>query len=180
MTRTLRILTVPLLMALALAGCAETGGDNNGIATAGGNASASPSAGAGEELSDDERRLKFAECMRENGIDMPDPGEGGGGVRIRAGEGTTPEEVDAAMKACKQYAPNGGEPIKLSPEQVEQMRKFAKCMRENGVPEFPDPDPNGRVAIQRRRGQGADEKTFEAAQEKCRQFRPVRPSGAPR
>lgn len=26
---------------------------------------------------------------------------------------------------------------------AEQARKFAQCMRDNGVPEFPDPDPNG-------------------------------------
>jgi hypothetical protein len=174
MTRTLRILTVPLLLALALAGCAQNGGDNdNGIATAGGaKATPSASADAGVNLSDDERRLKFAECMREQGIDMPDPGDGPG-VRIRVGEGTDPKKVDAAMEACKKYAPNGGEPPKLNAEQLEQARKFAKCMRSNGVPDFPDPGADGRITMQRRAGDGGpSEETVEAAMEKCRQFQP--------
>jgi hypothetical protein len=180
MTRTLRILTVPLLMALALTGCAQNGGDNDdGIATAGGTPTASASADAGEKLSDEEMRLKFAECMREQGIDMPDPGNGPG-VRIRVREGTDPKKVDAAMEACKQYAPNGGEPPKLNAEQLEQARKYAKCMRENGVPNFPDPGSDGRITMQRRQGDGGpSEETIEAAMEKCRQFAPFRQSRGP-
>jgi len=185
MMKLLRLAAVPALAALALAGCAEAKGADNGIATAGG-ASASPSAeAAGAKLSEEERRLKFAECMRGEGIDMPDPQtEGGRGerVRIRAGEGMEPEKVEAAMKVCKEFAPNGGEPIKLNPEQLEQMRKFSKCMRENGVPEFPDPQAEGGIRI--RAGQGSDldpeSDEFQAAEEKCRQFRPVRPSESPR
>jgi hypothetical protein len=168
---------VPLLLsllglALALTACGAQTADD-GIARAqpgagGPSASASPA----EELSDDERRLKFAECMRAQGIEMEDPGKDKGGVRFRVGEKNKAGDMEKAMQACKAYAPNGGEPPKLDAEQLEQMRKFARCMRENGVPEFPDPGPDGRVEIKRKVGEGADEETFKQAQEKCRQFQP--------
>jgi hypothetical protein len=32
---------------------------------------------------------------------------------------------------------------KRSPEQQKVALKFAQCMRDNGVPDFPDPTPNG-------------------------------------
>ena len=97
---------------------------------------------------------------------MPDPGPTARRrVRIRAGEGTDPEKVEAAMEACKQYAPNGGEPPKLNPEQLEQMRKFAQCMRDNGVRTFPDPRRRTAASRSRRRRGDADadqEGQFEA------------------
>jgi len=160
-------------LALALAGCGNQTADD-GIARAqpgagGPSASATPA----EKLSEDERRLKFAECMRGQGVEMEDPGkDGGGGMRFRVGDKGKAGELEKAIQACRAYAPNGGEPPKLDAEQLEQMRKFAKCMRENGVPEFPDPDADGRVKIQRKVGEGADEETFEKAHEKCRQFQP--------
>ena len=47
--------------------------------------------------------LAHAECMREHGVDMPDPVfEGGGGVRQRGpDENVPPEKVEAAQKACR-------------------------------------------------------------------------------
>jgi hypothetical protein len=111
--------------------------------------------------------------MREQGVEMEDPGKDGrGGVLFRAGGKGKPGELEKAIQACRAYAPNGGEPPKLDAEQLEQMRKFAKCMRENGVPEFPDPGADGRVKIERKIGEGTDEETFQKAHEACRQFQP--------
>jgi hypothetical protein len=48
--------------------------------------------------------------------------------------------------------------------------RYAQCMRDNGVPDFPDPDANGEF-----RGQGheqQDDPTFQAAMEKCRSLAP--------
>jgi hypothetical protein len=50
------------------------------------------------------------------------------------------------------------------------MRKFSQCMRDNGLPDYPDPDPDGRV-----RGPGheqQDDPKFRAAMEACRQQLP--------
>nr|BFE81835.1 hypothetical protein GCM10020093_044360 [Planobispora longispora] len=72
------------------------------VATAGSTASstgpsASPSASAQED------GVKYAQCMRENGIDMPDPEPGGERVKI-AGK-VDKNKFDKAHKACQKYAP---------------------------------------------------------------------------
>ena len=59
----------------------------------------------GPELSQEQRdaMLEFARCMREHGIDMPDPGSGEGGFRVRIGDGgIDPEsaEFQEAQEAC--------------------------------------------------------------------------------
>ncbi len=50
-----------------------------------------------------------------------------------------------------------------APADGERMRKFAKCMRDNGVAEFPDPEGN-RMRLDKK---VADDPDFPAAQEKC-------------
>ncbi|MEV6243830.1 hypothetical protein [Lentzea sp. NPDC051838] len=93
--------------------------------------------------------LKYAQCMRDNGVDMPDPKEGeGGGMVIQGlpadGEGGAPdmEKMNAASAACKQYLPNGGEFKPPSPEEQDKMRQQAKCMRDKGY-NWPDPKFEG-------------------------------------
>jgi hypothetical protein len=173
-----------LALGTALVGCAKQG-ETPGIASANGSVTTAPSGGPADNLTEAERRVKFAECMRGKGIDVPDPeeGEAGAGFRLQLGDpnkgGPGPEKVEAAMQACKQYLPNGGEPPKLSAEDLEKARQHSKCMRENGVTEFPDPDPNGGVRIQMKPGSSLDpsSETFKAADEKCRH---LRPTGGPR
>jgi hypothetical protein len=160
--------TAPLLLALALAGCAK---DNkgNGVASAGGPASASAAPSAKPSMSPQEAALKFAACMREHGVQMEDPEvDSEGRVSIRIG-GPGMQEIDqtkmeAAQKACEQYAPfgenNNGQP---DPQMEANARKMAQCMRDNGVENFPDPD-GGRVTID---GSIAEDPDFEAAQKKC-------------
>ena len=175
---------VPLL-ALALSGCAESAA-GKGVATANGN-KANNNATSGEQVSGDneERRRQFTQCMRDHGMDMPDidaNGAVGGGI-AKAGEGdkgVTKEKAEAAMEACKKYLPNGGEPPKLTPEEQEQMRKFAQCMRDHGV-DMPDPDADtGGIKVEARPGTGGgaggttdkigglDDPTFKSAFEACK------------
>ena len=161
------------LMAGLVAGCGDATQEPT-IATANGaTASAQPSASA-PKLSDDERQLKFAQCMREHGVDMPDPEpDGGPGQLVRIPEGGSKEKTDAALEACKQYMPGGGEPLQLNPTQAEQMRKMSRCMRDNGVPDFPDPDANGRITM--KGGPGTiEDPDLKAAGEKCQHLRPSR------
>jgi hypothetical protein len=92
---------------------------------------------------------KFAKCMRDHGVDVPDPGAGGG---VGVGRNTpdpaasldpNSPTVKAAIEACKSLDPNGGEvPPPIDPTQLAQMRDYAKCMRDHGV-DMPDPNPNG-------------------------------------
>jgi hypothetical protein len=165
-------LTMLLVLAVALAGCGRSA-KGDGIATAGGNgASASP--GTGQQVSGDpqERARQFAACMREEGVDMPDPevdAEGKTAIRIDGGANLDKQKVEAAMEKCRPFLPDGGKPKQMSAEDLEKMRQHAQCMRENGVPDFPDPDPEGGFAIQFDKN---NREAMERAMEKCRQFMP--------
>jgi hypothetical protein len=55
----------------------------------------------------------------------------------------------------------------------ERMLAYAKCMRENGIPEFPDPDftDDGR-GVSLSLPEGVDPRKVEAANQQCRQYMP--------
>ena len=91
--------------------------------------------------------LDFAQCMREHGIDMPDPQFGDNGqATFSAGAEDGPADkakLDAAQAACQSYldkVKSNAPP--MDPAKVEQekqrMRDFAQCMRDHGI-DFPDP-----------------------------------------
>lgn len=114
--------------------------------------------------------LEYAECMREHGIDMPDPefdGDGGGMV-IQGGPGSgeggstggpgggalDSDEFEAADEACSEIMEDvRGEMPQMSPEDQAEMQDqlvaMAECMREKGY-DFPDPEvsSDGRVQIE--------------------------------
>jgi hypothetical protein len=165
-----------LLLVVGAAGCGGADG-GTGVATTGQTGKPTSSAKAGQS-NDQASGLKFAQCMREHGVpDFPDPE--GSGVQIRLPEGADPQKVDAAMQQCNQYLPNGGEAQKADPQVLEQQRKFAQCMRDNGVPKFPDPDANGGIKITD--GQGdvdPNDPTVKAAQQTCAKYQPAAPSSA--
>ncbi|GAA4679351.1 hypothetical protein [Phytohabitans rumicis] len=163
------LIAVPLLMVLgtALAGCAGAEDDGPDVATVAGTKPA-PSASASVAADDEERRKQFTDCMRANGVDMDDMKVEGGGVAIRADK----KETSEAMEKCRQFLPDGGEPPKMSQEDLEKLRQYAQCMRENGVPEFPDPDPDtGGVGVMVG-GKNGSKKEIEAANEKCKDKMP--------
>ena len=57
----------------------------------------------------------------------------------------------AALQKCRALAPGGEHRNTGDPAFVEQMRRYSQCMRDNGVPDFPDPDANGQL-----RGSGVE------------------------
>jgi len=125
--------------------------------------------------------LDYAQCMRDEGIDMPDPqfSDGGGGEVAVAAQGSPTERPDeAAMEAadavCKPILDAVEGSFTPDPEEEAAMREealeFAQCMRDHGI-DFPDPvfEDGGRVMV----GGGEDETfdpndpAFQAAQEEC-------------
>ncbi|GIH09856.1 hypothetical protein Rhe02_79230 [Rhizocola hellebori] len=176
-----------LACGLALSGCGKKPDD--GIASAGQNQAQA----TGSPVSEDpqERARQFAQCMRDQGIEMPDPeftDDGGMSIQIGPGEGgpvTDAQGIDPkqdmskfeeAHKACQQFMPSGGEMGKPDPEMEAKMREFAKCMRENGVENFPDPSTEGGGIIiggpNSENGIDPSDPTFKAAQEKCAALMP--------
>jgi hypothetical protein len=115
---------------------------------------------------DKERMLKHARCMREHGVDMPDPGPDGN-LQFGGSVGGDRNKAVEAASACQQYLPNGGELRNLSPEQLEQARTFAKCMREHGI-DMPDPDPATGLSGLLNSGVDFNSPAFKAAADACR------------
>ncbi|WP_141577876.1 hypothetical protein [Actinomadura sp. WMMA1423] len=159
----LRILAaLPLAAALVLTGC---GSDDKGdtVASANGGAKQGDAKPGGDQLSPEERGVKFAQCMREHGVDMEDPKPGEGArIKVKGNKAV----VDKAMEACRQYSPMENRTGAPDPKMQERAREFAKCMRENGVENFPDPDPN-QPGIRIDKKTVGDDPDLETAQQKC-------------
>jgi len=164
-------LVLGLLLAVALAGCGKAGSTEDGVASAGGTASVT----AQPSVDRAEMAKEFTACMKEQGVDVQmgsaEQGEGDP-VRVSPGAGgeQDPKKVEAAMEKCKQYAPSGGDPAKVDPAQLEAQRNLAKCLRENGLPDFPDPDADGKMSAQQGSGIDPHSDAFKAAQRKCQQL----------
>ncbi|MBO8192008.1 hypothetical protein ITI46_10035 [Streptomyces oryzae] len=114
--------------------------------------------------------LKFAQCMRDNGLPDfkdPKPGEGmGAGIEPQS------EEFKKAEKVCKKYmpAPPAEEGGAGSGDvwSAKDKLKYAKCMREHGIPSFPDPDESGGFKLD------VDPNTpqFHKAEDACEKYQP--------
>ncbi|HEX7277500.1 MAG TPA: hypothetical protein VF244_09020, partial [Acidimicrobiales bacterium] len=161
-----RRLLVPLVLALALGGaaCGSSAGADDQVASATGTGSSAKAEGASDKdkVDAEQAGLDFARCMREHGVDMPDPqtggGPGGGGGFIMVGPSEAgiatdggpvvgeglPEDFKAADEACRHILDDliqeGGPP--MDPEAQDRALAFARCMREHGV-DMPDPDFSG-------------------------------------
>ncbi|MGI5245857.1 hypothetical protein [Dactylosporangium sp. CA-139066] len=153
-----RILVAALLLALAGCSSAPSGPSVATVSSGGPRPSAS--------VDKAEANRQFAKCMREHGVDVPDPGPDGN-LQFDAGATTDRNKALAAASQCQQYLPNGGELKNLSPEQLEQARAFAKCMREHGV-DMPDPDPNSGLSALLKGNIDFNSPEFKAATDACK------------
>jgi hypothetical protein len=139
MSRTLRPLAALATLALIVAGCGN-GSVGAGTSTAAGGGSGTTSI--------HEKAVKFAECMRNNGVGaFPDPGASGSFTIDGVVNGSSLDPNSAAWKnaigACKNLEPPGFTGARVTPQQRTARLQFAQCIRDNGVPDFPDPTPNG-------------------------------------
>ncbi|MEU4427893.1 hypothetical protein AB0F81_45340 [Actinoplanes sp. NPDC024001] len=170
-TRWRTALALGVLLAALASGCAGSA-ESPTVATA---ASSDPKAtGTATPTAsvDPDAPLKHARCMRANGMTwFPDPQDGRMAVELPAN--VDREKLEAAEEACRQYAPDGGEKPRMDPELLEQARQMAKCMRENGVPNFPDPDPDGSSVVDGSKvGMGPGDPVFDKAEQACSKYRP--------
>jgi hypothetical protein len=104
-------------------------------------ASAAASPGARASIDPQDAMLAYAQCMRQNGIDFPDPQPAsgwGGAIVALPGDFNSPK-YQAADTACKALLPGGGiANLPVDPHFQDQMLAYAKCMRDHGI-DFPDP-----------------------------------------
>ncbi|MBN6056867.1 hypothetical protein JYK22_33375, partial [Nonomuraea sp. RK-328] len=170
-----RPLLAAVCAAVALTACGAEAPASDGVASASG-ATAKPGASAAASASLDPRsaQLKFAQCMREHGVEMDDP-EPGGGIRIKSKKGDE-AKMQEAQKACGHFmeAAIGDAKGKMDPKARDNALKFAQCMREHGI-DMKDPSSDGRIEINVRPGTPEDK--VKAAHEACKEFEP---GGGPR
>ena len=149
MTRTLRLLVALALaglIGLVSAGCGSDEPSESGAAggTATASSTVSSTATADKNLSKQEKAVKFAECMRGNGVpNFPDPDPKG---EFNFGVDVTVEVWTKAVDACKALKPPGALSAKRTPKEQSASLRFAQCVREHGVKDFPDP-VNGEPLI---------------------------------
>ena len=115
-----------------------------------------------DDLTDEERLLEFAQCMRDNGVEFPDPvveADGTVTFGLRPGRGTGDQDAEGlqaigrdpdlptARAACSEIieglalGPGGQNFDEVQIELMDRLLEFAQCMRDEGV-DVPDPDPN--------------------------------------
>ncbi len=141
---------------------------------------ATGSSGGNNTTSNHEKGVKFAECMRNNGVSgFPDLHASEGltidGIANGSSLDTNAPAFTRAISACKALEPPGFMGQKATPRQMGARLKFAQCMRDNGVPDFPDPTTNGPLIDTNRIPSlaGKDPRSdpaFNAAAHKCSDF----------
>jgi hypothetical protein len=154
---------VLIVTALGLVACGKEAGAGNGTGT--------EASDRDKELR--EAGLKYAQCMREHGIDMADPQPGQRGLRLAPPEGVSPQKMGRADEACRKFL-DAVKPPEMSEAQKKEFQEAAlahsRCMREHGI-DFPDPtfDENGGAQIRIGRGSGINPESpkFQAAQKDC-------------
>jgi hypothetical protein len=132
-----------VMLATACSGGNPSSAGSGGSATTAGSAS-SPSA------------VAYSHCMRSRGVpNFPDPGSNGVVPKADSQQlGVSSSELQAAQRDCQALYPSTGGSFQQQAQQcyvagdcppaivqqvLTQLRKFARCMRSHGVPNWPDP-----------------------------------------
>jgi hypothetical protein len=188
----LRRLALPGLAVVMVgaAACGSGGSGTHGVASLTGAGGATTTTTKAGKQDPQEAFLAYTRCMRGHGVSMPDPqvsGTGGGGVAVRVGgDGVDPNSpaFKTADTACRPILEKAvGQGGLKRPSQADQDRalKFARCMRDHGVP-IPDPDFSGggvRISANAGAADGGvkpDGAAFQLAQKACEHF--LGPRGA--
>lgn len=147
----LPLLTVSLVLMLATAVAAQVAT----LATPDPEAEPSPTPVA--ELDSQDAMLSFSACMREHGIDLPDPTFGAASFFASGAMSDIDMmslEFLSAFGACQEFLA-AAVPAVDPEEQAERNERavaFAECMREKGI-DWPDPDPVAGMTFDSMRGE---------------------------
>jgi hypothetical protein len=153
--------TAAALLAALVAGCGSGGAEERDR--------------AGATASD--QGVRFAACMRDEGVAaFPDP-DPSGGLTLDAVANGTPVDTESAtferaLEACRDLQPAGFTGRRRDAPEQDAALAFARCMRENGIEDFPDPEEDGALVdttrIPSAAGRGArDIPGFQEALDTC-------------
>jgi len=147
-------------LSLPLAACGGSGGD---------------AATAADSAADrDAARVRLEQCLRKEGVDLPEPGQAASQRRPGAGDR---DKVRAALEGpCKKYQQEAFGDVSAEDRQEmrDRMVKFSACMRKQGV-DIPDMRPGEAGGPPRR--VNLNSPRARKATEKCRDLLPTRPGG---
>lgn len=166
-----------VLSALSIAAC---GGSDDSQATASGASGGGSSATANDR---DTARLKLQQCLRDQGIDLPRPGQGGGPAgRLANLSSSDRRKLQEAFDGpCKRYQQNafGNISDEDRQEMQDRFQEFASCMRDHGV-DLPDIRPGqGGPPAGGDRGIDMNDPDVQEAQQACRDKLPQGGPGGP-
>jgi hypothetical protein len=118
--------------------------------------------------------VKFSVCMRSHGVtEFPDPTVGSNGLpsfgptlNVNGGAPV----YNAADRACKKDLPSLAPHTSAAKATANAAAlKYAACMRSSGVPNFPDPNGQGKIQINNATGVlDASSPQFQKAQTACK------------
>ena len=150
-----------VLVVVLLAGCSASGGSGAATTTSGQQNAAAV-------------LREFVRCARANGMpNLPDLRlDSNGQVSVPPGTPDPPKRVERACKSIWERLPASatGEQER-PPADMQALLRYARCMREHGVADFPDPDAEGNFRAQ---AGSTNPKTpvFQRAMQACRQLDP--------
>ena len=182
-----RLALLAAAAALMVAGCGGSE-DGQGIASLERATGDSTTTTATAEVDREQAMLDFAQCMRDQGVDMEDPTvDENGNLRMarpsgsREGGAFDPAErevMEAARDACAAYLEGFAQQFEGRDltEMQDLMLEYAQCMRDNGI-EMEDPDfsaegggpgAGGRLGFDASQYDLSDP-AFQAANEACQE-----------
>ncbi|MEU0275296.1 hypothetical protein [Streptomyces sp. NPDC006307] len=89
-----------------------------------------------------DQALEYRTCLREQGLDVPEPKPGQDPRSLAIGGNVSKEQMDKAFQACRGKGGGGAGAGELTQADKDKALAFARCMRENGV-NMPDPKFDG-------------------------------------
>jgi hypothetical protein len=152
------------LAVVLLAGCSASGGSGAATTTTSGQQAAAAVL------------REFVRCARANGMpNLPDLRlDSNGQVSVPEGTPEPPKSVERACRSIWERLPASASGAQgRPPADMQALLRFARCMREHGMADFPDPKPDGRFplppSMQRVQGKTPG---FLRAMQVCRQLNP--------
>jgi hypothetical protein len=148
--RSLSTVIVMTVSSVVLAACG--GPTDSGVAHLGSTTTlTSPSSGSTSVPSTSSKLLDFSRCMRHHKVpSYPDP-SGSGKIPATTAQqlGVSASQFQIAQSACEHFLPYGSNGP--TPAQVQLYRnsllKYVRCMRVEGITNFPDPDSRGHLDV---------------------------------
>ncbi|WP_248958747.1 hypothetical protein [Sphaerisporangium perillae] len=159
----IRRTTALLALAAALVGCGPAAGAPASTPT--------PSATAGGIPA---VYRELAQCIRTHGVpNFPDPvlNSRTGKVDIPPGTAKPSESVMRACQSIVDRIPASDKGRPATPAELDRLRRLARCMRDNGLRDWPDPDAQGDFPMPKRL-RDLGKRAMRSQLEACRQYFP--------